>query len=142
FARTNGVWAQQAYIKSSNIRQDDLFGIRLALSDDGSALAAGAPLQGGGGRGHNPPQHDFSAPESGAVYLFRRDAGRWAQVGYLKAPNADPYDQFGSGVALSGDGRTLAVGAMAESSGARGVGGNQNDNTVRASGAAYVYDLR
>lgn len=142
FGKTGGTWRQQAYVKSSNIRADDVFGLRLALSDDGNVLAAGAPLQGGGGRGFNATQDDFSSPESGAVYLLRREAGRWLQSAYLKAPNADAYDQFGSALALSGDGRTLAVGAMGESSAAKGVNGNQADNSLRASGAVYVYESR
>jgi hypothetical protein len=34
---------------------------------------------------------------------------------------------------------TLAVAAFGEDGGSTGVGGNQADNSVRASGAVYVY---
>jgi hypothetical protein len=139
FVNTNGVWSQQAYIKSSNVRVNDLFGIRLAVSRDGNVLAASSMLQGGGGRGVNANQQDFSAEESGAVYVFTRTGTTWTQRAYLKSPNSDAYDEFGSGVALSGDGNTLAIAAWGEDGGSTGAGGNQADNSVRASGAVYVY---
>ena len=42
-------------------------------------------------------------------------------------------------MALSGDGRTLVGGAHQEDSAARGVNGNQTDNSTDDSGAAYVF---
>jgi hypothetical protein len=139
FVNTNGTWSQQAYIKSSNVRVNDLFGIRLAVSTNGTVLVASSMLQGGGGRGVTANQQDFSAEESGAVYVFTRTGTTWTQRTYLKSPNSDAYDEFGSGVAMSGDGNTLAVAAFGEDGGSAGVGGNQADNSVRASGAVYVY---
>ena len=139
FVNTNGTWSQQAYIKSSNVRVNDQFGMRLAVSRDGSVLAASSMLQGGGGRGANANQQDFSAEESGAVYVFTRAGTTWTQRAYLKSPNSDAYDEFGSGVAMSGDGNTLAIAAFGEDGGSSGAGGNQADNSVRASGAVYVY---
>src|SRR5215471_21498699 len=71
------------------------------------------------------------------------------QVTYLKASNPKANAHFGEGgtlqghgVALSGDGNTLAVGAPFESSGAKGINGNQNDNSVYAAGAVYVFIRR
>jgi hypothetical protein len=142
YTRGGEEWSFQSYVKSSNIRANDYFGLRLALDTEGTTLAAGAPQQPGGGRGVEPPVTDPSAPESGAVYVFTRRGGRWAQEAYVKAPNADPYDLFGSSVALSGDGRFMAVGAMGEDGGAEGMDGNQADNSVRDAGAAYVYIRR
>jgi hypothetical protein len=138
FGRTGDGWRQQAYVKSFNIGPTDLFGMRLALSRDGGMLAAGAPGQSGGGRGFNANPEDFTAPESGAVYVFLRSAGLWTQGAYIKAPNAEAYDQFGSGVALSADGATLAVAANGEDSGP-GIDGDQNDNSVRDSGAVFIF---
>lgn len=130
YARTGTAWTFQTYIKPSNIRANDTFGTRLALSADGSRLAAGAPQQPGGGRGVNPGVSDASAPESGAVYVFARAAGRWSQEAYIKAPDAAEYDQFGSAVALSGDGRLLAAGAM---------GADGPTDAVRDSGMVYLF---
>src|SRR5579864_4347071 len=68
------------------------------------------------------------------------------QVAYLKASNTEAIDHFGNGgtleghgVALSGDGSTLAVSAPYESSGAKGINGDQNDNSVYSSGAVYIF---
>ena len=48
---------------------------------------------------------------------------------------------FGSAIALSSDGSVLAVGAPLESSMARGINGDQTQNTAdpQQSGAVYVY---
>jgi hypothetical protein len=139
FVNNNGTWSQQAYIKSSNPHTNDLFGIRLAISTNGNVLVASSMLQAGGGRGLNPNQQDFSAEESGAAYVFTRTGTTWTQRAYVKAPNSDAYDNFGSGIALSGDGNTLAIAASGEDGGSAGIGGNMNDNSIRASGAVYVY---
>ena len=57
---------------------------------------------------------------------------------YLKASNTGAEDWFGFSVALSGDGNTLAVGAMWE--GGSGTGVNPaSDEGATQSGAVYVY---
>jgi TolB-like protein len=48
-------------------------------------------------------------------------------------------DQFGWAVALSDDGNLMVVGAPTEQSNARGVNGNQADNSSANAGAAYVF---
>lgn len=60
-------------------------------------------------------------------------------VGYIKASNTEASDYFGSSLALSTDGTTLAVGAYGEDSIATGVAGNQASNAASASGAVYVF---
>src|SRR4051812_18428176 len=60
-----------------------------------------------------------------------------AQVVYGKASNPDAGDIFGKVISLSGD--TLVVGAPGESSAARGVNGNQTDNSAAVAGAVYVF---
>ncbi len=139
FGRTGDSWRQQAYVKSFNAGPTDLFGIRLALSRDGGVLAAGAPGQNGGGRGVGANPEVFTAPESGAVYVFMRNAGTWSQHAYLKAPNSDEYDHFGSGVALSGDGSVLAAASDGEDGSSNRVGGDQSDNALRDAGAVFVF---
>lgn len=57
-------------------------------------------------------------------------------VGYFKASNTDAGDLFGYSAALSGDGRTLAIGAPYEAS---GVPGNQADNAAAYAGAVYLF---
>jgi len=139
YTRGDQAWSFASYLKPSNIRANDYFGMRLAINRDGTLLAAASPQQPGGGRGVEPAARDASAPESGAVYVFMQRSGRWAQEAYIKAPNADEYDQFGTGLALTADGRLMAVGAMGEDGAARGVNLDQSDNSVRDAGAAYVF---
>jgi hypothetical protein len=127
--------AQSAYLKASNTDAGDRFAWSIAVSGD--TLAVSAPQEDSNATGVGGNQADNSAQDSGAVYVFTRTAGVWNQQAYLKASNTQINDQFGTAIALSGD--TLAVGAWAESSGAAGVNGNQADNSVISSGAAYVF---
>src|SRR4029450_13795946 len=48
-------------------------------------------------------------------------------------------DHFRFSLTLSKDGNTIAVGAVTEDSGAKGINGNQNDNSMMSSGAVYVF---
>ncbi len=60
-------------------------------------------------------------------------------IGYFKASNTDADDEFGEGVAISGDGNTLVVGAPFEDSTATVINGDESDNSRSDSGAAYVF---
>lgn len=142
FRRASGTWAQEAYVKAANSYGQHRFGRSVALSSDGSMLAVGATGEDGAARGINgDPTRNVDFSGSGAAYVFRRSgAGAWSQEAYVKASNADRDDYF-SGVALSGDGSTLVVGATGEASAARGVDGNQADNSAKGAGAAYVFAM-
>ncbi len=48
-------------------------------------------------------------------------------------------DRFGHRVVLSGDGQTLAVSALYESSNAKGINGDESDNSAPGAGAVYVF---
>src|SRR5579863_1900800 len=139
FFRSGGTWTQQAFIKSSHPNKEDWFGSRLNLSGDGNTLAVGAQLENGGSKGINGDQTDLSAEDSGAIYLFTRSGTTWTQQAYVKASNAKAYAEFGSAMALSKDGKLIAVGARSEASGAKGVNGNQNDNSAMGAGAVYIF---
>jgi hypothetical protein len=58
---------------------------------------------------------------------------------YLKPSNTRMYDYFSSGLAISADGSTLAVGADGEPSSAKGVNGSQSDSSMPNAGAVYVF---
>jgi hypothetical protein len=142
YARNGNRWSQQAYLKASNRDADDQFGFAVTLSTDGNTLAVSAPFEDSGAKGINGNQTDNSIKNSGGAYVFTRSGGTWSQQAYVKASNtgeADEGDQFGYSIALSGDGTTLAVGAIGEDSSATGINGNQDDNSVIASGAVYVF---
>lgn len=139
FVRRNGKWSEQAFIKASHPGKEDWFASRLNLSGDGNTLAVGAQLENGNSKGINGNELDVSAEDSGALYLFTRTGDTWVQKAYMKGTNTEAYDEFGSSMALSKDGKILAVGARGESSGAKGVNGNQNDNSAQGAGAVYVF---
>jgi hypothetical protein len=139
FVRAGTTWSQQAYLKASNTGTEDWFGIRTALSGDGNTLAVTASNEDSAAQGINGKQDDNEAIEAGAAYLFTRSGSTWAQQAYVKSSNSEAYDEFGNSVALSRDGRTMVIGARGEDSNARGIHGNQADNSVDESGAAYVF---
>jgi len=141
FARTAGEWKQQAYIKASNTGNDDTFGSRLALSGDGNTLAASAQLEDSNAKGINGDQKNDAGTEAGAVYVFTRTGTTWSQLAYVKAANNEKFDEFGSSVSLSRDGRTLAAGARGEDSAAKGINGNQNDNSAAEAGAVDIFAI-
>jgi hypothetical protein len=133
-------WSQQAYIKASNTDSDprywnDEFGYSVAL--DGDALAVSAIGEDSQATGINGDQTGNNSDESGAVYLFTRDAsGTWSQQAYVKASNTGFSRSFGRSVELNGD--TLAVGAW-DRSGATGINGDQTDTSAFGAGAVYVF---
>ena len=146
FTNSAGIWFQQAYVKASNTGVRDAFGGSVALSDDGNTLAVGARAEDsaatgiGGNQTDDCGVHDASncATDSGAVYVYTRNAGTWSQQAYVKASNTGAGDRFGNAVALSGDGATLAVGAFSEASSTTGINSTPNE-LARFAGAVYVY---
>ncbi|MGE3546227.1 MAG: integrin [Kofleriaceae bacterium] len=114
FTRTDDAWSQTAYVKSLAPEQSELFGIRIALSSDGSVLAVAADGDSSGATGVNGDPRDTSAPVSGAAYVVRRTGSEWSHEAYIKASHPREFDLFGLGLALSPHGETLAVGAPGE----------------------------
>jgi hypothetical protein len=133
FSRSGTTWTQQAYLKASNIGSSDRFGRSVALSGDGNTLAIGAHQEDSNSA---VDQTNNSAGNSGAVYIFTRSGTSWSQEAYIKASNIGNSDQFGTSVALSDNGNTLAVGAIGEAS---GNAADQSDNYAFNSGAVYIF---
>jgi hypothetical protein len=86
-------WQDDVYIKPSDTREGALFGSAIALNDDGTLLAVGAPESGGG------------------VYLFRFEGETWFEEVKLSGSDTQLNDLFGAAVALSADSDVLAVGS-------------------------------
>lgn len=139
FVRNGNTWTEHAYLKPSTTGPQDWFGARLAVSGDGNTIAVAAALEDSASQGVNGRQNDESAAEAGAVYFFTRSGSTWAQQAYVKGSNTEAFDEFGSSVALSRDGRTIVVGARGEDSAATGINGNQADNSADEAGAVYVF---
>lgn len=121
YTRMSGTWAVDGYIKPSTPQLEGQFGWSAALSDDGRTLAVGSP----GERGW------------GTVYVYyRRDNGVWSERAYLKGSDTQYSDKFGYSLALSSDGRRLAVGAPYADSLRQG-----SDFEARDSGTVYIFSL-
>jgi hypothetical protein len=159
----SGAWQQKAYLKAPNTDTGDFFGYSVAISGDTIVVGANreasnstavcneftsSACDNAGGDGPNNNGASFA----GAAYVFDRDgAGAWQQKAYLKAPNTDANDEFGSSVAISGD--TIVVGAYREASNSTAVcnefassacdnagGDGPNNNGASSAGAAYVFE--
>jgi len=142
YVRNGTSWTQQAYIKAANARASGYFGTSVAISGDTIAVGSYAESSGQttitNGTGTSS---DTSAPSAGAVYIYTRTGGAWAQQAYIKASNAGTGDRFGTNIALEGD--TLVVGAGFEPSNQTTITNGttaSNDNSVPRSGAAYVFN--
>src|SRR4030095_14827556 len=122
-----------------------IFGSSLALSADGTRLAVTDFLSSLEGAGVMPGPAPNTVPATlfhGAVYFYERNGpsiNPWKLKSLVKAPRPGEGDRFGLSVAVAGSGRTLAVGARAEDSNARGIDGDQTNESATDSGAAYVY---
>src|SRR6056300_73002 len=125
FTRTNGSWDTGTKIRAPNPGPGDWFGFIVSISSDGNTFITGANNEDG------PP----SAPvdRQGAAYIFTRTNGSWDTGTKIEASDAQLYDHFGSGVAISSDGSTAIVGAYNEGGPPSAPAGGQ--------GAAYIFEI-
>jgi hypothetical protein len=143
FARVGNQWVVEQYIAPPPGSVDGVhnWGHSLAFNRNGTMLAiadAGSAVVGAGVSDTVPalsPQPSYD----GAVYVYQRGESGWSLLKVVKATNPQDGDFFATAVALSGNGLTLAVGASGEDSAARGIDGNQADNSKERAGAVYLY---
>jgi hypothetical protein len=141
FARSAGLWSQQAYLKPAAIgftQVNEEFGLSVAVSGD--TVVIGAHAERSDTTGVNSEPND-NAGDAGAAYVFARSAGVWAQESYLKPAavgTTQAGDQFGWAVAISGS--TVIIGASQEDSNTSGVNGTPDENAAN-SGTAYLFTL-
>ena len=142
---TGSTWVRETQLPSPAGTATDYpsWGEALAFNRNGTMLAIGDHTNSSGGVGVSdaplPPNTPPPFNKDGAVFVYRRESSGWTLSRVVKAPNASHIDSFGRDIALSGNGLTLAIGAPAEDSGARGVDGNQADNSKPSAGAIYLY---
>ncbi|WP_226864701.1 FG-GAP repeat protein [Microbulbifer taiwanensis] len=139
FTRSGSTWSQQAYIKASNTGRYDNFGGAVALSAGGNTLAVGTSSDDSIAAGIGGGAAGGSAAGRGGAFGFSPRGSTWSLETYVKAPNTGAQDTFGTDIAMSDDGGTLAVGALFEDSAATGIGGDQADDSLDNSGAVYIY---
>ncbi len=97
FHKGSAGWKLATLLPSVRVGQ---FGSWVGLSDDGNTAVIGAPGVGS----------QTKAPV-GSAEVFTHNAGHWTQPVELRDPNAGRPQWFGFPVALSGDGKTAAVGS-------------------------------
>lgn len=132
-------WRQTAYIKAPNPKPFDFFGGALVMSQNSNTLVVGANSEDSKAEGIDGDDADRSVAFAGAAFAYRRVTGGWEKTAYIKASNTHENAQFGSCLALSADGNTLAVGSPREKSNAIGVDGGQANRSAADAGAVYIY---
>jgi FG-GAP repeat len=141
FRLSGGNWTNEAYLKPSNAHAGDQFGISVAIYSD--TIVVGAYAESSNQRtlsDGTTASSDHSAAAAGAAYVFKRTGATWAQEAYLKAPNADAGDQFGTSVGVYSN--TVVVGAPWEKSAQTTITNGitaSADNSLTGVGAAYVF---
>lgn len=157
YRNSDNGWQQHARLKASNAGKKHFFGVRVALSADGTRLAASAPYEDSNASGVNGDQNDHSVKLAGAVYVFQQTDQHWRQQAYIKpstpswpdSPCFDPRppgiechpatpSRFGYALAFADAGNLLAVGSPGDNSGSGGVNGNEKDFSARSSGAVHI----
>ncbi len=109
-----GFWHETQKLTASDAAAGDHFGDLAAMSGNYAVVGADGV--------------DDSGPESGAAYIFERDAsGNWHEVQKLTAGDPDAGDHFGGWVAMSGN--TALVAAWGD-----------GDPAGPASGSVYAFE--
>ena len=108
-----GSWTQVGN-EITGRRNSDFFGGKVAISSDGKRVA----ISGEGG--------PTASVRTGFVEIYEETANVWSKIGATIFGDADG-DIFGNGLALSADGKSVAIGAR------------RNDNNGDAAGQARLY---
>lgn len=82
----------------TGVNTGDQLGFSVAVSRDGQWIVAGAPLE------------DTGTTDSGAAFVYTRDANGWTRAATLKGGRVNANSGFGDSVAISGDGSRIGVG--------------------------------
>jgi hypothetical protein len=139
FRRTGTTWANEAYLKAPNTEAGDFFGQSVSISGETIVVGALGESSSQTTITNGTTSSGNGAPGSGAAYVFRRTGSSWTNEAYLKAPNAEASDSFGTSISISGE--TIVVGAPDEDSSQTTItNGNTNAGAgATDSGAAYVF---
>lgn len=132
YRRTGSTWALETTLYASNSEDGDRFGEVLAVHGD--RVVVSAPGEDSDSRPTAELSNNMYS-NSGAAYVFARDAGVWTQEAYLKSANASTDDACAS-VDIYRD--TILLGCPGEDGSGTGI--NPGTNNLRPnSGAAYMF---
>lgn len=127
FTHDGTQWNEHVTLKANFPWPNAGFGTSVSLNAAGDLLAVGAP------------DSDSMGFSRGSAHVFMLGGMGWQEQAELKAPHATINLQFGTSVALSADGSTLAVGARGDASAAKGVDGDPQDDSASLAGAVHVF---
>jgi FG-GAP repeat len=105
--RVPSTWAQEAFLKPTSRQSNGRFGYSVGISDDGRSVAVGSIR---------------ASLFLGGVSVFEEVTGQWTETAVISQPDPSA-GGFGMALAMSGDGKTLVIGAPEEAQ----------------SGAAYLF---
>ncbi len=117
FKYNGSTWEEETELFIDDLAYNDQFGYSVAI--EGDTIIVGAP------------RHDDSETDSGAAYVFRRDAGTWIQDPNFTGSGLFEKAYFGHSVALSGN--TAVVGAYRNDL-------DVDSNLLVDAGSAYVFN--
>ena len=113
YVQERNKWKQEAKLMASDGGETDIFGVRVALSENTALVSA------------RRDDTEELGTDAGSAYIFVRDGSTWTQQVKLTSPDGQADDRFGRGVALSGD--TAIISSM------------NHDANGSNTGAVYVY---
>ncbi|BBN83835.1 hypothetical protein PA25_38200 [Pseudoalteromonas sp. A25] len=113
FVLHNDQWQQEAKLMASDGSKTDIFGVRVAISDNTALISA------------RRDDVEGLGVDAGSAYIFERNGRTWTQTIKLTSPDGRADDRFGRGVALSKG--TALISAM------------NHDSNGTDTGAVYVY---
>jgi hypothetical protein len=117
FTVSGGQWTERTQLAATGGQARDALGVAVALSTDGSTALVGAGNW-----------HYTTTNGPGAAFVFTGSGSQWTQEAQLTPSDGALNDDFGGGVALSGNGTVALIGADVHQ-----VGANANQ------GAEYVF---
>ena len=103
YDRTPTGWQEVAMVTASDLEWDDEFGIAVAI--DGDTAVVGSPKD----DDHCPSDVQCN---SGAAYVYERDASGWVEAQKLLASDPGVMHGFGTSVAIEGDRLVVASGTV------------------------------
>ncbi len=117
------------------------FGVSVALNSAGDSLAVGYNQEASSAIGIDGAEEDTTATSAGAAYLYKLVDYRFERNAYIKAPNTEASDSFGSNISMSGDGKDIAISAPKEDSDALLINQDQFSDLSpdEDAGALYFY---
>ena len=119
FNLENSVWVEEDLLKVTNADQytqsPGKNNTGVALDGAGTTLVVAEFGDSSITNAINGDETDTSAAVAGAAHVFFKDNGSWSRQAYLKGSTVQAGDQFGSSIAISGDGNTIAIGARESS---------------------------